>query len=112
MRGTDVDAPGAYEEEFAADPASVAPIRRGVAEHARAAGADDTQIAELTLAVSEAATNAVVHAFADIAPGTIRVTATAGDDTFHVVVADDGRGMKPRGDSPGLGLGLPTIAQL
>ena len=29
-----------------------------------------------------------------------------------VVVTDDGRGMQPRADSPGLGLGLPTIASL
>ena len=29
-----------------------------------------------------------------------------------VVVADEGRGMLPRTDSPGLGLGLPLIAQM
>ena len=112
MADTDVEAQPYWQEEFPAEPASIAPIRRGVAAHARAAGADETQLAELTLAVSEAATNAVVHGFADIAPGTLLVRATAGDGTFSVLVADDGRGMKPRGDSPGLGLGLPTIAQL
>ena len=112
MADTDVEALPYWEGEFTAEPASIAPIRRGVAEHARQAGATDDQVAELTLAVSEAATNAVVHGFADTAPGTLRVRGTAGDGTFRVLVADDGRGMKPRGDSPGLGLGLPTIAQL
>lgn len=113
MADTDVEAPPYWEGAFPAEPASIAPIRRGVAGHARAAGANDDQTGELTLAVSEAATNAVVHGFADTTtPGTIRVRATAADGTFSVVVADDGRGMKPRGDSPGLGLGLPTIAQL
>jgi serine/threonine-protein kinase RsbW len=34
------------------------------------------------------------------------------DDTVHVVVRDHGRGMTPRPDSPGLGLGLPLIATL
>ena len=28
------------------------------------------------------------------------------------MVTDNGRGMQPRADSPGLGLGLPTIASL
>ena len=112
MAGTDADAPPLFEGEYVAEPSSIGPLRRDVGDYARRLGADDEQIAALTLAVSEAATNAVVHGFADTAPGTIRVTATAADDSFHVVVADDGRGMRPRGDSPGLGLGLPTIAQL
>ncbi len=29
-----------------------------------------------------------------------------------MTISDDGSGMRPRHDSPGLGLGLPTIAQL
>ena len=29
-----------------------------------------------------------------------------------MIVTDDGRGMQPRTDSPGLGLGLPTIGRL
>ena len=112
MAGTDVDAPPFWEQQFPADPAAVAGIRRGLADYARSHGATDAQVAELTLAVSEAATNAVVHAYVGIAPGTVRVRATPGDDSFHLLVADDGTGMMPRGDSPGLGLGLPTIAQL
>jgi serine/threonine-protein kinase RsbW/stage II sporulation protein AB (anti-sigma F factor) len=34
------------------------------------------------------------------------------DDTVHVVVRDHGRGMTPRPDSPGLGLGLPLMTRL
>jgi len=30
----------------------------------------------------------------------------------NVVIADEGRGMAPRDDSPGLGLGLPLMATL
>ena len=37
---------------------------------------------------------------------------TTGADELTVVVTDDGRGMQPRADSPGLGLGLPTIGRL
>ena len=35
-----------------------------------------------------------------------------GADELTVIVTDDGRGMRPRPDSPGLGLGLPTIGRL
>jgi hypothetical protein len=35
-----------------------------------------------------------------------------GADEITVIVCDDGRGMRPRADSPGLGLGLPTIGRL
>lgn len=53
----------------------------------------------------------MVHAFVD-EPGHIRVRAYADEEALHVVVADDGKGMEPRLDSPGLGLGLPLISQM
>ena len=43
-------------------------------------------------------------------PITLRATVDAG--VLRVVVADEGRGILPRADSPGLGLGLPLIATL
>ena len=45
-------------------------------------------------------------------PGTVSASIAAAPDELVVVVTDDGRGMQPRPDSPGLGLGLPTIARL
>jgi signal transduction histidine kinase len=45
-------------------------------------------------------------------PGTVEVRALCEDEKVVVVVADEGRGMLPRTDSPGLGLGLPLIAQM
>jgi serine/threonine-protein kinase RsbW len=38
--------------------------------------------------------------------------ATVRDSVLRVVVVDRGRGILPRADSPGLGLGLPLIATL
>jgi PAS domain S-box-containing protein len=111
MDGTETP-PASWDEQFSAEPASVAEMRRALAAFARAHGADDTLLGDLQLAVSEAATNAVVHAFVGTTPGTIRIRARPGAGTFDVLVSDDGAGMVPRGDSPGLGLGLPTIAQL
>jgi PAS domain S-box-containing protein len=42
----------------------------------------------------------------------VRTAIQAGAGELVVTVVDDGRGMQPRADSPGLGLGLPTIASL
>ena len=57
-------------------------------------------------------TNAVLHAYIDREPGMVIVTAHAGPGELVVCVIDDGRGMQPRPDSPGLGMGLPMIGQL
>ena len=66
----------------------------------------------MRLAVTEACSNVVVHAYADDAPGPLEVLATLDDDTLTVVVRDEGPGIAPHPDSPGLGLGLPLIASL
>lgn len=66
----------------------------------------------LAVAVSEAITNAVVHAYVGLAPTDIDVRVELTADAVVVVVADRGRGMQPRADSPGIGLGLPLIASL
>jgi serine/threonine-protein kinase RsbW len=69
----------------------------------------------IDLAVSEAVTNAVVHAYRDRArsdePGRVRVAVVVDDDGLWVTVSDEGGGMAPRPDSPGLGLGLPLMTQ-
>lgn len=71
------------------------------------------QLENLRIAVSEAVTNTVVHAYPDGSEGTFRVTVTQdGRPEVYVVVRDEGGGLRPRPDSTGLGLGLPLIAQL
>ena len=79
---------------------------------ANGCGMNADGIAAVRLATTEAATNAVIHAFIGRDPGTVRVQVVTGADELTVVVTDDGRGMQPRADSPGLGLGLPTIGRL
>jgi anti-sigma regulatory factor (Ser/Thr protein kinase)/PAS domain-containing protein len=95
-----------------AEARSVAEIRSGVRAFATAHGAPDAVVADIALAVSEVVTNAVMHAFVGRELGTVTAEAMAGVDELTVVIADDGRGMQPRSDSPGLGLGLPLTAQL
>src|SRR4051794_16370452 len=98
--------------ELPAEPASVTTVRGQVREFAELQGVRREEIVDVTLAVTEAVTNAVLHPFVDRRPGTIGVAAVTGADELTVTVSDDGRGMQPRADSPGLGLGLPTIGRL
>jgi anti-sigma regulatory factor (Ser/Thr protein kinase) len=88
-------------------------VRR--ARHAVLAYAYDNGAADpkaIALAVSEVVSNAVLHAYVGVAgPGEIELTAQRfSGDGLEIVVTDDGRGMQPRPDSPGIGVGLPLVA--
>ncbi len=91
-------------------PASVPALRSDVATFARAAGIREPLLSSVKLAVSEAVTNAVLHAYVGARPGPVHVAAWLEDDCLLVEVSDNGAGMTPRLDSPGLGVGLPFIA--
>jgi anti-sigma regulatory factor (Ser/Thr protein kinase) len=67
---------------------------------------------DVALAVTEAVTNAVVHAYRDGADGQVRVVACALETGLLVVVRDYGCGMLPNPGSPGAGLGLAVIGAL
>ena len=63
--------------------------------------------------VSEAVTNSVIHAYRDRdRPGDVHVSASLDRDGVQISIADDGLGLRPRVDSPGVGLGMPLIADL
>ncbi|WCB92509.1 Serine-protein kinase RsbW [Baekduia alba] len=96
-----------------ATPEQISVLRTEVTAYAQRVGIADGRLPDVRLAVSEAATNAVLHAYRDRDPGHIRVDAHVQDDGhLRIVVEDDGFGPLPRPDSPGLGLGLPTIASV
>jgi serine/threonine-protein kinase RsbW len=98
------------EASYPAQPPQVAAIRRAVAAIARQAGAGTTMLIRLELAVSEAATNVVLHAYRAGPVGRIFVTAGIDRGVLHVQILDHGSGMAPRPDSPGMGLGLGLMA--
>jgi PAS domain S-box-containing protein len=104
--------PPRWHREVDAEPAVVAELRRGVADFASAHGADQDAINNMTLAVSEAVTNAIIHAFVGRERGRVALTAEAGEGCVLVRVLDDGRGMTPHPESPGLGLGLTMMASM
>ena len=112
-----VESPGGPENHhlelrFLAQPNEVAPARHAVTDLARRVGMAEELIANVALAVSEAITNAVLHGYIDRETGFIEVAAHADGPELVVTVTDDGNGMVPRPDSPGLGMGLPIIARL
>ena len=96
--------------ELPATPGSVAEVRRGIRTFAAANGAQHDALAAIVLAVSEAAANAVVHAYRAKGPGLVRVDADIEDGTIEIVVADDGGGFTDE-PAPGLGFGLGFMSQ-
>jgi serine/threonine-protein kinase RsbW len=104
--------PEPFSGVWAAVPESVPRARRAVVEYLRAVDGIDVPVDAIETVVSEAVTNAVTHAYAGTHPGEVRLRVELRPDVVEVVVEDDGRGMVPRGDSPGLGLGLPLITTL
>ena len=93
-----------------ATPAAVPGVRRAIVDFATLHGLGEAP--DIALAVSEAVTNAVIHAYRDGRPGEMRVVACAEADRLVVVVRDYGCGMSPHPNSPGLGLGLSVIGRL
>jgi serine/threonine-protein kinase RsbW len=117
----EVDEPG----DDAADPAAsdvrltlparaenVAVVRHVLGAFAEALMLPDTVIEDMRLAVTEACTNVVRHAYADGEPGPVEILIRPTGDVLQVIVSDAGRGLGPSDDTTGPGLGLPLIAAL
>src|SRR4051794_30101948 len=100
-----------FEATYEAAPETVGAVRNQIAALARACGLDEQRVGDVRLAVSEAATNALIHGSAahEDAPK-IHVEAERIGAELVIDIIDDGDGMRPRADSPGLGLGLSLMA--
>jgi PAS domain S-box-containing protein len=97
--------PDHFSAEFPAEPDSLAPIRSMLRRWLGHAGADEHEIAEITTACSEAATNAIEHAGA----GNSSDFAVAGrrdGAEVEIQVRDHGRWRPEREDDHGRGLDL------
>jgi serine/threonine-protein kinase RsbW len=68
---------------------------------------------DLLLAISEAATNVIRHAYPEGTEGAaFRLDAEISDDRLQVVLTDDGVGLGASSSNPGLGMGLPLLGTL
>jgi serine/threonine-protein kinase RsbW len=92
--------------------ANIAVVRHALGALGEALAVDEETLSNIRLAVTEACTNVVIHAYPDGQEGALEVLATIRDEKLEVVIRDEGPGIGPRPGSPGLGLGLPLIASL
>ena len=91
---------------------NIAVVRYALGGLGEAFAVPEAKLSDIRLAVTEACANVVVHAYPDGHYGPMEVIASKDEDTLTVLVRDWGRGIGPRPDSPGLGLGLSLIAAL
>jgi anti-sigma regulatory factor (Ser/Thr protein kinase) len=101
-----------WRGSFPATPEAGPILRNELAAIARACGLGDQRVSDVKLAVTEAVTNVVRHAYTRKEPGQVIATADVDGHSLRIVIADTGRGMVSRSDNSGLGLGLPLIARL
>lgn len=102
-----------FERRALARPEAIAALRSALVRHAKSLGAGAEVCEAVQLAVSEALTNVVMHAYLGAERGEMVVQAWTDDDHHLTVrILDEGHGLVPRTDSPGLGLGLGLMAQM
>lgn len=91
-------------------PAAVTALRRKAAAFAAEQGADRALVADVNLAVSEAATNAVKYGD-ESNQSSVGLLAEVSDGWLEFSVTDEGERFG-KGSADGLGLGLAIIARL
>ena len=94
-----------------ARPENVAVVRQILGALAESLALPRGVTEDMRLAVTEACTNVVRHAYNDD-DGKIDVVVRPKGEALEVIVADTGRGLGPSPDTEGPGLGLPLIAAL
>lgn len=97
-----------------AQPENVPLVRQALAGFADELGIDAARASDMKIALTEACTNAVMHAYGDRS-GPLEVTMEADDGRLVLAVRDRGHGMRPlpsESEGPPLGFGLALIASL
>ncbi len=92
-------------------PAAVSQLRHRAVGFATTAGASAEVVEAIALAVSETVTNAILHAYGG-EEGHVHVHCGVDGGRFIIEVVDDGVGIAPRDDSPGIGHGLAMVGAL
>lgn len=106
--------PATFSALYQAEPRTAQLARHALCDFATAHGASPEKVLQIALAVSEAVTNVVVHAYGEHGEGgAVEVSAamTQGGELW-VIVTDTGSGLRADGSRQGLGLGLAIIAQM
>ena len=104
-------APHASRWEIPPDPRHIGVVRREVATFASRAGIGSPALTDVQVAVSDAVTNAILHADAARDPGCVRVDAEQTGDELIVRVREPGSGPE-QAICPAFGPRLSMIAGL
>src|ERR1700742_1413752 len=95
-----------------ARPEDAALNRHVLGAFAEALRLDDDLVEDLRLAVTEACTNVVRHAYPPDQTGPVEISIQPLEEHVSVIVSDHGRGIGTSSDTTGPGLGLPLIAAI
>jgi anti-sigma regulatory factor (Ser/Thr protein kinase) len=95
-----------------ARPENVSVIRHVLGAFAEALRLPDDLVEDLRLAVTEACTNVVRHAYPPDQAGPVEISIQPLEEYVSVIVSDHGRGIGTSSDTTGPGLGLPLIAAI
>jgi serine/threonine-protein kinase RsbW len=101
-----------YERAVPAAPVNVGLVRRELNSALEKEDVEAVRRDDIMLVLSEAAGNVVLHAYRPLPPGLLFVDAAITGRNLLLRVCDCGRGMQPRTDSPGLGIGLSLMGRL
>ena len=90
----------------------LAPMRAAVGTFVAAYWpAADRDLGDIALALTEACTNVIRHAYPD-GDGEMTITCRIDDGDLALDISDQGTGIHPPGPNHGLGLGLPLMHRL
>jgi anti-sigma regulatory factor (Ser/Thr protein kinase) len=103
--------PTRFSCQLLADPARLRPVRHAVARWAADAGLAAGRVEDLTLAVGEAMSNSIEHAYR-AEPGPIEIDCRIVDSTLNVEVHDHGNWREPLADPGWRGRGISMIIAL
>ena len=101
-----------YERVLPALPVSVPRVRFELGRALASYDVDEARRADIASVVTEATTNAVLHAYPRHRPGPLYVAAALLRSSLIVSVVDGGRGVLPRAESPSLGMGWIVMTRL
>lgn len=107
----ELTAPPDIELTLPARAENVAVVRHALGGLGDALGLGEELMTDVSLAVTEACANVVVHAY-EGREGPLEVAASVSGERITVVVRDHGAGITPHPGNPGLGVGLPLMATL
>jgi serine/threonine-protein kinase RsbW len=95
-----------------ARPENVAVVRHVLGAFAESLHLPPNVVDDMRLAVTEACTNVVRHAYDGGDPGPLEIIIRPAGEMIDVIVSDRGRGLAPSPDQAGPGLGMSLIATL